>query len=185
MLILGDSLGAAYGVPPAQSWVALLQQRLQDQGYRYRLVNASISGETTSGGLSRLPALLKRHQPQWVLIELGGNDGLRGLPLARMRDNLGKIAQTAQAAGAKTLLFEMYIPTNYGPDYAQGFTRSFTEVAQSTGSVLVPFWLAKIATDPEAFQDDGIHPRAEAQPTMLDAVWPTLDAALQESRKEP
>ncbi len=184
ILVLGDSLGAAFGVMPSQSWVALLQARLLDKGYRHRVVNASISGETSSGGLSRLPALLKRHQPQWVLIELGANDGLRGLPLDRMRGNLTRIARAAQAEGAKTVLFEMYIPTNYGQDYAKGFTQSFTDVARETGSPLVPFWLQAIATNPDAFQDDGLHPNASAQPTMLDAVWPTLQAALDAQNKQ-
>ncbi len=178
ILVLGDSLGASFGVPKEQGWTALLQARLREQGYRHRVVNASISGDTTSGGLARLPALLKRHQPQWLLLELGGNDGLRGLPLERMRGNLSRMTRLAAAAGASTLLFEMYIPTNYGQDYAQGFTRSFADVARDTGATLVPFWLQAIATDPDAFQDDGLHPNAGAQLTMLDAVWPTLQQRL-------
>jgi acyl-CoA thioesterase-1 len=178
ILVLGDSLGAAFGVPKEQGWTALLQARLQAQGYRHRVVNASISGDTTSGGLARLPALLKRHRPKMVLLELGGNDGLRGLPLERMRSNLTRMTRLAQDAGSAAVLFEMYIPTNYGQDYANGFTRSFADVARDTGAALVPFWLEAIATDPDAFQDDGLHPDADAQPIMLDAVWPTLEALL-------
>ncbi len=180
ILVLGDSLGAAFGVPKEQGWTALLQARLSEQGYRHRVVNASISGDTTSGGLARLPALLKRHQPQWLLLELGANDGLRGLPLARMRGNLTQMIDLAKAAGAQTVLFEMYIPTNYGQDYAKGFTRTFHDVAATSGTALVPFWLEAIATDPDAFQDDGLHPNAGAQPAMLDAVWPTVRKVLGE-----
>ncbi|HEY1077999.1 MAG TPA: arylesterase [Fontimonas sp.] len=180
ILILGDSLGAAFGVPRQRSWPVLLQARLQEQGYRYRVVNASISGDTTAGGLARLPALLKRDQPKWLLLELGANDGLRALPLAQMRANLTKMIEMAGAAGAQTLLFEMYIPTNYGPEYTQGFTQSFRDVAQASGATLVPFWMQAIATDPKAFQSDGLHPNAGAQPAMLDGVWPTLQKALGE-----
>lgn len=178
MLVLGDSLSAAYGIPLDQGWVALLQQRLEAGGYRERVVNASVSGETTAGGLARLPALLDRHRPRWVLVELGGNDGLRALPLAELRANLRKIVALTRAAGAEPILFEMRIPTNYGPDYAEGFRASFGEVARETGAPLVPFLLGAFATDPSAFQDDGIHPSLAAQQKILDAVWPTLESAL-------
>jgi acyl-CoA thioesterase I len=158
MLVLGDSLSAAYGIPLDRGWVALLQQRLEAGGYRERVINASVSGETTAGGLARLPALLDRHRPRWVLVELGGNDGLRALPLDELRANLRRIVALTRAAGAEPVLFEMRIPTNYGPDYAEGFRASFGEVARDTGAPLVPFLLGPIATDPSAFQDDGIHP---------------------------
>lgn len=178
MLVLGDSLSAAYGIPLDQGWVALLQQRLEAGGYRERVINASVSGETTAGGLARLPALLDRHKPRWVLVELGGNDGLRALPLAELRANLRRIVALTRAAGAEPILFEMRIPTNYGPDYAEGFRASFAEVARETGAPLVPFLLGAIATDPSAFQDDGIHPSLPAQQKILDAVWPTVESAL-------
>ncbi|MEQ1439172.1 arylesterase [Fontimonas sp. SYSU GA230001] len=178
MLVLGDSLGAAYGVPAERGWVALLQKRLDAAGYPARVVNASVSGETTAGGLARLPALLERHRPRWVLIELGGNDGLRGLPLTRLRDNLRQIGALSRAAGATPIYFEMRIPTNYGADYADGFAASFGEVARALKAPLVPFFLAEIATDPASFQDDGIHPTAAVQDKLLDAVWPTLRRVL-------
>ncbi len=174
ILVLGDSLSAAYGIPLQRGWVALLQARLQAAGYPQRVVNASVSGETTAGGLSRLPALLERHRPHWVLIELGANDGLRGLPLARLEANLRQMAQLVRAAGAQPVLFEMRIPTNYGAAYSEGFRRSFAAVAAATDATLVPFFIGAFATDPGAFQDDGIHPTAAVQPRMLDAVWPLL-----------
>jgi len=178
ILVLGDSLSAAYGVPKAQGWVALLQQRLSDRGYPQRVVNASISGETTVGGLNRLPALLDRHTPQLVLIELGANDGLRGLALEQLTANLRRMAALSRKAGAVPVLFEMRIPSNYGPQYANGFTASFHAAAKAEKAAVVPFFLAAIALDPEAFQDDGIHPRAAVQSQLLDAVWPTLERAL-------
>lgn len=174
LLVLGDSLGAAYGIAAEQGWVALLQQRLDRAGYPARVVNASVSGETTAGGLARLPGLLERHRPRWVLVELGGNDGLRALPLARLRDNLRQIATLSRKAGARPVFFEMRIPTNYGAEYANGFSASFAEVARAAKAPLVPFFLGAIATDPAAFQDDGLHPTAAVQATLLDAVWPTL-----------
>lgn len=174
-LVLGDSLSAAYGIPQSRGWVALLQQRLNDRGYRARVVNASVSGETTSGGLARLPGLLKQHQPAVVLIELGGNDGLRALPVARLQDNLERIATLAQQAGARPVIFEMTLPPNYGADYVQQFSESFAKAAKRHNATLVPFLLTPIATDASAFQDDGIHPTASAQPKILDAVWPHLE----------
>lgn len=178
ILVLGDSLSAAYGIPASQGWVALLQQRLQSRGYPQRVVNASVSGETTSGGLSRLPALLDRHKPQLVLLELGGNDGLRGLPLTRLQENLSRMAELSRKAGAVPVLFEMHIPSNYGRSYATGFNAAFKTVAGALKAPLVPFWLEAIALDPDAFLDDGIHPTAAVQPKMLDAVWPTLEGQL-------
>lgn len=178
ILVLGDSLSAAFGVPLSQGWVALLQQRLRERGYPDQVVNASVSGETSAGGLRRLPALLDRHHPQFVLIELGANDGLRGLPLTQMQSDLRAMATAAGDAGAQVVLFEMYIPTNYGVDYADGFSASFRRVADALKLPVVPFFLGAIATDPSAFQDDGIHPNLQSQPKLLEAVWPTLEPLL-------
>lgn len=179
ILVVGDSLSAAYGIPVQQGWVHLLATRLEDRGYPHRVVNASVSGETTAGGLSRLPALLDRHTPRLVLLELGGNDGLRAQPPQKLRDNLVRLVALSRAAGAEPVLFEMQIPSNYGPAYTRDFQQSFVRVAREQEVALVPFFLAAIATDERWFQPDGIHPTAEAQPRMLDAVWPTLEALLQ------
>jgi acyl-CoA thioesterase-1 len=178
ILVWGDSLSAAYGIPLESGWVQLLQARLRDQGYPHRVVNGSVSGETTSGGLARLPAALQQHRPAVVVIELGGNDGLRGLPLKSLRANLGALVHQSRAAGAKVLLCEMQIPPNYGAAYTQGFQRTFAEAAQAGPAHLVPFLLGPIATDPRWFQDDGIHPTVAAQPRLLDAVWPVLHSVL-------
>lgn len=174
ILVLGDSLSAGYGLDAQAGWVPLLQKRLAAQGYPHRVINASVSGDTTSGGLARLPAALDRHKPAIVLIELGGNDGLRGLPVKTMRANLGKLVDLSRAAGAEVLLLEMRIPPNYGPAYTESFTASFTEVAKPRKAGVVPFFLMSIVGKPGAFQDDGIHPAAISQPAMLDAVWPSL-----------
>lgn len=178
ILVTGDSLSAAYGMALDQGWVALLQQRLQQQGYPHRVVNASVSGETTKGALSRLPAELKRHRPALVLIELGANDGLRGQPTKAMRENLRRMADLSRKAGAKPVLFEMRLPANYGPQYTEDFRQSFGTVAQAEKLPLVPFFMAAIALQPEWFLNDGIHPTAAAQPKLLDAVWPTLKPLL-------
>lgn len=178
ILVLGDSLSAAYGIPAERGWVALLQERLRSRGYPHVVVNASISGETTAGGLMRLPALLDRHRPQMVLIELGGNDGLRGLPLDRLAGNLTRMATLSREAGAVPVLFEMRIPSNYGPTYSAGFEAVFRQVAKALDTPLVPFFLASIALDPDAFLDDGIHPNVDSQPKMLKAAWPILEAVL-------
>lgn len=174
ILVLGDSLSAGYGLDAGDGWVALLEQKLKSQALPHAVVNASVSGETTAGGLARLPALLERHRPQMVLVELGGNDGLRALPIQAMRENLERIVDSSAKAGATAVLFEMQIPANYGPAYSERFTRTFTEVAKDRGVPLVPFLLASFATDPRAFQDDGIHPSAAAQPRILDTIWPAL-----------
>ena len=178
ILVWGDSLSAAYGIPRESGWVQLLQQRLREQGYPHRVVNGSISGETTAGGLARLPQALKAHRPALVVVELGGNDGLRGLPLQQLRANLTQLVRQSRAAGAQVLLCEMQIPPNYGAAYTQGFQRTFAEVAQAERARRVPFLLADIATDPSAFQDDGIHPTLASQPRLLDAVWPVLHSVL-------
>lgn len=177
ILVWGDSLSAAYGIPLEKGWVQLLQARLREQEYPHRVVNGSITGETTAGGLARLPGALKQYEPQVVLIELGGNDGLRGLPLAQLRGNLTQLVERSRAAGARVLLFEMRIPPNYGPAYAGGFQQAFAEVARGRAA-LVPFFLEKIATDPRWFLDDGIHPSVAAQPQLLQAVWPVLEREL-------
>jgi acyl-CoA thioesterase-1 len=179
ILVWGDSLSAAYGIPIESGWVQRLQQRLRQQGYPHRVVNGSVSGETTAGGLTRLPDALARHRPAVVLIELGGNDGLRGLPLKQLRANLRALARQAREAGARVLLFEMRVPPNYGVAYTRGFQRAFAEAARAERARLVPFFLAPIAEDGGAFLEDGIHPTAASQTRLLDAVWPLLQAELE------
>ena len=172
--MVGDSLSAEYGLPRGTGWVALLEQRLKQERSEVAVVNASISGDTTSGGRSRLPSLLKAHRPQVVVIELGGNDGLRGLPLKQTRDNLDKMILAAQGANAKVLLIGMRLPPNYGPDYTRGFESTFRDLATQRKTAFVPFLLQPIATDRNAFQSDQIHPTAAAQPKLRDHVWPAL-----------
>lgn len=177
VMVLGDSLSAEYGLSRGTGWVALLAQRAP----QLKVVNASISGDTTAGGLSRLPALIKRHAPNLVILELGGNDALRGLPLAATGDNLSRMVKTAQDAGAKVLLLGMQVPPNYGPDYAQDFANVFKRVADTHRVAWVPFLLQGIADVPDAarwFQADRIHPNEAAQPKMLDNVWPALKKLL-------
>ena len=172
---MGDSLSAGYGIAIEKGWVQLLQQRLRAQGYPHTVVNASISGETTAGGLARLPAALDTHKPEIVLIELGANDGLRGLRLDVMRANLEQMMKLSRKAGARPVLFEMMIPPNYGAGYTEAFKRVFGTLAIARKEPLVPFFLAPIALQPEYFQDDGIHPTVAAQPLLLDAVWAALE----------
>ncbi|MEQ9463943.1 MAG: arylesterase [Haliea sp.] len=174
LLVLGDSISAAYGMSLDQGWVALLEARLRDSHPHYQVVNASISGETTGGGLRRLPALLQRHQPSIVLLELGGNDGLRGYPPASIRDNLTGMTRMAQASGATVLLLAMEIPPNYGARYTEAFRNSFSQVAEETGARTLPFILDGVATDASLMQEDGIHPTAEAQPLLLQRLLPSL-----------
>jgi acyl-CoA thioesterase-1 len=174
ILVLGDSLSAAYGIRPEQGWVTLLTQRLQSQGYGYQVVNASVSGETSSGGLERLPRALKLHEPGIVILELGANDGLRGLPVNAMRDNLARMVQLSQAAGARVLLVGIRIPPNYGPRYTEEFARVYPELAQQYHLPLVPFLLQKVALDAALMQQDGLHPNAAAEPIVLDTLWPYL-----------
>ena len=174
ILAYGDSLSAAYGLAPAQGWVALLQQRLHAQGYGYDTVNASISGETTSGGLARLPRALTLHHPDIVLLELGANDGLRGLPLDATRDNLGQMIRLCRAAGAQVLLIGIQLPPNYGPRYGDPFAALYGELAMRWQLPLVPFLLAKVALHPDLMQEDGLHPTAAGEPQVLDTVWPHL-----------
>jgi acyl-CoA thioesterase I len=176
--VLGDSLSAAYGMRVDQGWVTLLQQRLASEGYGYRVVNASESGETTGGALARLPRALDRHHPAVVIIELGGNDGLRGLPVNGVRSNLGSLVGLSRKSGARVLLIGMRIPPNYGPDYTKAFHDLFAEVAASERVPLVPFFLDGIALDDGLMQDDGLHPNASAQPKLLAQVWPLLKPLL-------
>ncbi len=178
ILVTGDSLSAAYGIGLDQGWVALLQQRLKQQGYPHIVVNTSVSGETTRGALARLPAELARHKPAIVLIELGANDGLRGQPLKSLRENLRRMVALSRKAGATPVLFEMRLPANYGLQYTEAFRRSFGELAKVERVTLVPFFMSAIALDPAYFLEDGIHPNAAAQSKLLDAVWPTLKPLL-------
>ena len=181
ILVLGDSISAAYGMSLEQGWVAQLADRLQAQSAQNTVVNASISGETTAGGLRRLPALLQEHQPNMVIIELGANDGLRGYPLQTLQGNLTQLVTLAQQAGARVVLLPMEIPPNYGTRYTTGFRESFRQVADATGSALAPFLLDGVATNPKFMQEDGIHPTVEAQPLLLDNVLPTVTRVLAES----
>ncbi|USZ50746.1 arylesterase [Halomonas sp. DN3] len=178
LLVVGDSLSAAYGIERDAGWVALLAERV---AHRAEVVNASISGETTGGGATRLPELLRQHDPDIVLLELGGNDGLRGLPPSQMSANLEGMIEKSQAAGAQVLLLGIDIPPNYGDAYRQAFTGVFRELADTHEVPLVPFLLEGVALKPELMQDDGIHPTAEAQPRLLDNVWPSLVPLLEEA----
>jgi acyl-CoA thioesterase-1 len=182
ILVWGDSISAGYGLDAGTGWVHLLEQRLQTQGRGYTVVNASVSGETTAGGLSRLPAALDRFKPDLVLLELGGNDGLRALPLDAMHSNLDKMIELSRAAKARPVLFEMYIPRNYGPVYTERFSKVFGALAQERQVPLVPFFLGRLVTEPDKwFQDDALHPNAQAQPALLDAAWPTLEPLLKKT----
>ncbi len=177
IVVLGDSLSAEYGLVRGSGWVALLEKRLSVEKIAASVINASISGDTTSGGRARLGALLKQHRPTVLVIELGGNDALRGLPLKNTQDNLSAMAQAAQKAGAKVLLLGMQVPPNYGRQYAEQFAQLFVSVAQKNKTALVPFLLKGVADRQDAtawFQADGIHPLAKAHPQMLDNVWPAL-----------
>jgi acyl-CoA thioesterase-1 len=178
LVVLGDSLSAGYGIRPEEGWVALLERRLQREGYEYRVVNASVSGETTGGGLARLPRVLATHHPAVLIVELGANDGLRGLPVPGMRHNLEEITAAARAAGARVLLIGMRMPENYGPEYTERFAASFAELAKARKLALVPFLLERVALDEANFQGDRLHPVATVQPQLLDTVWPKLKPLL-------
>ena len=178
VLVVGDSLSAAFGITQEESWVALLGERLRTKGYGYAVVNASITGDTTTGGRKRLPRALKLHQPAIVIIELGGNDGLRGTPIAVMRSNLAQMIEISQAAGARVILAGMQIPTNYGGPYTKAFAAVYPELASKYGTGLVGFFLDGMALDINLFQADGIHPTAEAQKILVDNVWPALETEL-------
>lgn len=178
VLVLGDSLSAEYGIARGAGWVALLEQRLKAEQINATIINASISGETTSGGKVRLPQLLGQHRPAVVVLELGGNDGLRGLPLAAAEANLRAMIEESQKAKAKVLLVGMQIPPNYGREYAERFSGLFQKLSKEAKVPLVPFLLEGVASRPHLFQADRIHPLAEAQPIMLDNIWPQLKSLL-------
>ena len=180
ILVFGDSLSAGYGLAHTeQGWVELLKTRLKTQGYGYQVTNASVSGETTAGGLARLPRALALHHPKILILELGGNDGLRALPIAQMRANMGQMIDQATAAGAKVLLLGMRIPPNYGPQYTDQFALVFSDLAHTRKLPLVPFLLSDIALTPTLLQGDDIHPNAAGQPILLENVWPALKPLLQ------
>jgi acyl-CoA thioesterase I len=179
LLVFGDSLSAAYGLRADQGWAALLQKRLQDEGYGYRVVNASVSGETTAGGRSRLPRALEQHKPAVVVLQLGANDGLRGLPLGDARANLEAMIAASQKAGAKVLLVGILLPPNYGPKYASDLAQMYQQLAAKLKLPLLPFLLDGVALDPRLMQADGMHPNLEAQPRLLANVWQHLRPVLQ------
>jgi len=178
ILIVGDSLSAGYGIDIRDGWVTLLQQRLIKRGYPHLVVNASISGDNTSGGLARLPDALKRYRPQVVILELGGNDGMRGQPLSMVRANLEAMIKASQSAGARVLLIGIYIPPNYGLEYTLKFHAIYHDLARLHNTALLPFLLRGVALTARFMQPDGIHPRASAQPHLLYNVWPHLDPLL-------
>ena len=179
ILVFGDSISAGYGLPRVeQGWVELLKARLQAQGYGYQVVNASVSGETTAGGLARLPRALELHHPKIVILELGGNDGLRALPIAQLRANLTQMVTLSTAIGAKVLLLGMRMPPNYGPEYTKQFALVFSDLASGQKIPSVPFLLNDVALSPNLLQQDDIHPNALGQPILLDNVWPALKPLL-------
>jgi acyl-CoA thioesterase I len=178
ILVLGDSISAAYGIRVEQGWVALLQQKLKAQGYGYRVVNASVSGETTSGGAARLARALELHRPQVVILELGGNDGLRGLQLTEVRNNLEAMIRRTRAANARVVLVGMRIPPNYGPTYTREFQGLYSELARQHKLPLIPFFLERVVRNPAMMQEDGIHPSAPAQAVLVDTIWPALQPML-------
>ena len=179
LMVYGDSLSAAYGIDESEGWVELLSKKLANEGYPYQVVNGSVSGETTTGGLSRLPAMLDSYQPDLVILELGGNDGLRGLPLNAIRQNLVTMAEMSLESGAEVLLAGIQIPPNYGPRYTEPFYQQFSEIAEQLELPLVPFLIDGIPQQPELMQNDGIHPKAEAQSMIVDNVWPVLKPLLE------
>lgn len=179
ILVWGDSLSAGYQLKQDEAWPTLLQTRLSDKGFPHTVVNGSVSGETTSGGLTRLPAALEQHKPELVILELGANDGLRGLRPQLMGDNLGAMITAAQDAGAEVLLIGMQMPPNYGPAFTRLFVQTYTDVAEQHEVALVPFLLEGFADDPSFFLEDGVHPTAEAQPLILETVWEKLEGMLQ------
>ncbi|MEO8307563.1 MAG: arylesterase [Pseudomonadota bacterium] len=178
LLVFGDSLSAAYGLRTDQGWVTLLQQRLQAQGYGYRVVNASVSGETSEGGRNRIPRALTQHQPELVILELGANDGLRGLPVKDLRTNLAQMLEDVRKSGARVLLLGILIPPNYGPQYTQAFAAMYESLAKEQNVPLVPFMLDGIALQKQLMQADGLHPNAQGQPQVLENIWTHLQPLL-------
>ncbi|WP_144153632.1 arylesterase [Paraburkholderia sp. BCC1885] len=181
IVVLGDSISAEYGLPRDTGWVALMRQRLTSERIDYSVANASISGDTTSGGRARLPQLMQRLKPGIVIVELGANDALRGVPLATTEDNLRTIIEEAQQGHAKVVLVGMYVPPNYGPDYTQKFHAVYEQLSKELHTGFVPFLLAGIADKPDMFQSDQLHPTQQAQPVLLDNVWTTLKPLLHNS----
>ena len=178
VLVFGDSLSAGFGIDVDQSWPALLQSRLESQGYEHRVINASISGETTEGGVTRIGSALENFSPELVILELGGNDGLRGFPPERMKDNLQAIIETTKASGAAVVLLGIKIPSNYGPRYTGAFENVYRELADQLSVLWIEFFMEGVALNEELMQDDGIHPTAQAQPILLDNAWPIISEAL-------
>jgi len=183
ILVVGDSLSAGFGLLPGQGWVTLLQQRLKREGYGHRVINASVTGETTDGGVQRLDRALALHRPAIVVIELGGNDGLRGLPVSRVRANLELLIMKSRAAGAQVLLLTIRVPTSYGPRYASSFQKIYAELAARYRIGLAPFLTDEVVLTDELFLADGIHPNAEAQPLLLDNLWPQLSPLLRRNNE--
>jgi acyl-CoA thioesterase-1 len=179
ILVVGDSLSAGYGVPLDLGWVTLLQARLVEEGYGYRVVNASISGDTTGGGLRRLPRALDKHRPDIVILELGGNDGLRGLPVAEIRENFEQMIELSRAAGAEVILAGMQMPPNYGARYTDEFSALYPDLAGRFELALIGFFMEDVALDPTKMQADGIHPNEAGQPLLLDNVWSVLVPVLE------
>ena len=177
-MVWGDSLSAGYGLQADEAWPTLLQTRLEEKGFRHTVVNASVSGETSAGGRSRLPAALEQHEPDIVILELGANDGLRGLPPKLLAENLDAMISAAQGAGAQVLLVGMQMPPNYGPVYTRRFAQTFATVSKARKVPLVPFLLEGFADQPELFLNDGIHPTADAQHRVLDTIWHGLKPLL-------
>lgn len=178
VLVFGDSLSAGYGLDIDQSWPALLQSRLESQGYEHRVINASISGETTEGGVTRIGSTLENFRPDLVILELGGNDGLRGFPPDRMKTNLQTIIEMTKASGAAVVMLGIRIPSNYGPRYTGAFENVYRELADQSGVLWIEFFMEGIALDKELMQDDGIHPNAKAQSILLNNAWPIIRQAL-------
>ena len=183
VLVFGDSLSAGYGIDVDQSWPALLQSRLESQGYEHRVINASISGETTEGGVTRIARALENFGPELVILELGGNDGLRGFPPDRMKTNLQTIIETTKASGAAVIMLGIRIPTNYGPRYTGAFENVYRELADQLSVLWIEFFMEGIALNEELMQDDGIHPNASAQSILLDNAWPIIRQALADHAK--
>ena len=181
VLVFGDSLSAGYGIDVDHSWTALLQNRLEEQGYEHRVVNASISGETTEGGAARIETALKTFSPDLIILELGGNDGLRGFPPQRMKDNLEKIIERSKAFGASVVLLGIRIPTNYGPRYTAAFEDVYRQVAEDLDVKWIEFFMDGVALNDDLLQADRIHPNAEAQPILLENAWPIISATLRDA----
>ncbi len=184
ILIYGDSLSAAYGIPQQQGWVALLKDKLTQEHFHYDVINASISGETTSGGLTRFASTIKQVKPKIVILELGANDGLRGLPIKDMYRNLEGMIQHSKKSGVKVLLVGMRIPPNYGPRYTGEFSQTYIDLASQHNIALVPFMLDNVAAKPELIQQDGLHPNALGQPIIMKNIWPALQKLLKNQRHQ-